>query len=139
MALLWRSQFSVGNDLIDTDHQYLLEIINRAEVCLKAVDAASLTSVLDELTKYGKSHFEREELVANAVGYPKADQLHTSHTALVNQLNTFRDQLGSNWTQNNVDEFIAFLRDWLIQHVIKEDMLMKPWLTKHSPRFDPRQ
>jgi hemerythrin len=128
----------VGNDLIDSDHQYLLEIINRAEVCLHAVDVVSLASVLEELANYGKSHFEREELVAKAVGYPKSDLLHLSHTALLDHLKEFRDGMGSNWTQTNIDEFITFLRDWLIQHVIKEDMLMKPWLAKHSPRFDPR-
>jgi hemerythrin len=50
----------------------------------------------------------------------------------------FRDKLGDTWTQASVTEFTAFLRDWLINHVIKEDMLMKPWLLKHSPRFDPR-
>jgi hemerythrin len=138
MALLWRSQFSVGNDLIDSDHQYLLEVINRAEVCLKAANAVALTSVLDELANYGKSHFEREEIVAKAVGYPKADLLHLSHTALVEQLKQFREEMGSNWTQADTAKFTTFLRDWLIQHVIKEDMLMKPWLTKYSPRFDPR-
>ena len=139
MALLWRTQFSVGNDLIDSDHQYLIEIINRAEVSLKAINTVALSSVLDELATYGKSYFEREELVAKAVGYPKADLLHESHTALAEHLQQFRDGMVSNWTQANVAEFTTFLRDWLIQHVIKEDMLLKPWLTKHSPRFDPRQ
>lgn len=139
MALLWRHQFSVGNDLIDSDHKYLLEIINRAELCLQAVDVAALTSVLDELANYGKSHFDREEIVARAVGYPKADLLHVSHTVLVEHLKKFREAMGSSWPQAKVDEFVTFLRDWLIQHVIKEDMQMKPWLTKYSPRFDPRQ
>lgn len=139
MALLWRTQFSVGNDLIDSDHQYLIEIINRAEVSLKAINTVALSSVLDELATYGKSHFEREELVAKAVGYPKADLLHESHTTLAEHLQQFRDGIGTNWTQADVAEFTTFLRDWLIQHVIKEDMLMKPWLTKYSPRFDPRQ
>jgi hemerythrin len=99
----------------------------------------ALTSVLNELANYGKSHFEREELVAKAVGYPKADLLHESHTRLVEQLTKFREGMESNRTKINADEVTSFLRDWLIQHVIKEDMLMKPWLTKHSPRFDPRQ
>jgi len=139
MALLWRQQFSVGNDLIDSDHQYLLEIINRAEVCLQAVDAVALVAVLDELANYGKSHFDREELLARAVGYPNADLLHVSHVALVDHLQKFREEMGSSWTQSTIDEFIAILRDWLIQHVIKEDMSLKPWLTKYSPRFDPRQ
>lgn len=139
MALIWRNQFSVGNDLIDSDHQYLLEIINRAEACLRAANAVALDSVLDELALYGQSHFEREEFVAKAVGYPQADRLHESHTALVEHLKKFREGIGSSWTQAQLDEFILFLRDWLIQHVIKEDMCMKPWLTKYSPRFDPRQ
>ena len=138
MPLLWRSQFSVGNDLIDSDHQYLLEIINKAEVSLKAVKAVELSGLLDELSRYAKSHFEREELIARAVGYPKADQLNLSHNLLTDQMTRFRDNLGDTWTQASVTEFTAFLRDWLINHVIKEDMLMKPWLTKHSPRFDPR-
>lgn len=139
MALLWRSQFSVGNDLTDTDHIYLLEIINRAEVCLKKVDAMALTSVLDELAVYGKSHFEREELVANAVGFPKVHLLHESHSALTQQLKKFREELVSNWTLTDAAAFTTFLRDWLIQHLIKEDMQLKPWLTKYSPRFDPRR
>lgn len=138
MPLLWRSQFSVGNDLIDSDHQYLLEIINKAEISLKAVKAVELSGLLDELSRYAKSHFEREELIARAVGYPKADQLNLSHNLLTDQMTRFRDNLGDTWTQASVTEFTAFLRDWLINHVIKEDMLMKPWLTKHSPRFDPR-
>ena len=138
MALLWRSQFSVGNDLIDSDHQYLIEIINRAEVSLKAVNAGELSELLDELGKYAKSHFEREELLAKVVGYPKADKLHLSHNLLTDQMTKFRDKLGDTWRQDSVTEFTTFLRDWLINHVIKEDMLMKPYLTKHSPRFDPR-
>jgi len=31
MGLQWRDQLSVGNDLIDTDHKYLIDLINRAE------------------------------------------------------------------------------------------------------------
>ena len=138
MPLLWRAQFSVGNDLIDSDHQYLLEIINKAEVCLNAANAIELSGLLDELSKYAKSHFEREELIARSVGYPKADQLHVSHNRLNDQMSKFRDELGDTWAQASVTAFTTFLRDWLINHVIKEDMLMKPWLVKHSPRYDPR-
>jgi hemerythrin len=138
MALLWREQFSVGNDLIDSDQQYLIEIINRAEVSLKVNNHAELTMVLDELARYGKSHFEREEGVAKAVGYPKADQLNVSHAQLNEKLVAFKVQIGDTWTQAAVAQFTAFLRDWLIAHVIKEDMLMKPWMIKYSPRFDPR-
>ena len=36
MPIPWCAQCSVGNDLIDSDHQYLLEIINKSGLCLKA-------------------------------------------------------------------------------------------------------
>lgn len=138
MPIQWRDQFSVGNDLIDADHQYLIEIINKAEVSLRAHSQSDLIAVFNELAHYGKQHFEREELLASAVGYPKADQLHVSHEALVASLEKFRESVGEQWTSEAAEQFTTFLRDWLIQHVIKEDLLMKPWITKFSPRFDPR-
>lgn len=138
MPIQWRDQFSIGNDLIDADHRYLIEIINKAEASLRAYNAVELTSVLNELAHYGQLHFAREELLARAVAYPKAEQLHGSHEALVDSLNKFRQSVGEQWTPQAIEKFTAFLRDWLIEHVIKEDLPMKPWITKFSPRFDPR-
>ncbi len=138
MGLQWRDQLSVGNDLIDSDHRYLIDIINKAEVSMKANNRVELDLVLAELTHYGQSHFDREELVAKAVGYPKVDQLHESHTLLVDSLTKLKSELGDNWTDDKQLQVTTFLRDWLIQHVIKEDIPMKPWMTKFSPRFDPR-
>lgn len=138
MPIQWREQFNVGNDLIDSDHQYLLEIINKAESSLLANNHPQLTALLDELARYGKAHFQREEIIARAAGYPKSDQLHISHGELVAKLAEFRDGTDAAWTPESVAAFTGFLRDWLINHVIKEDMLMKPWLIKYSPRFDPR-
>lgn len=138
MPIQWRDQFSVCNDMIDTDHQYLLEIINKAEASLKANQWAKLPVLLDELAHYGQLHFQREEQLARAIGYPQSDQLHVSHDALLVKLQEVRAGLGDSWSQAAINHFTAFLRDWLLNHVIKEDMLMKPWLTKHSPRFVPR-
>lgn len=138
MPIQWREQFSVSNDLIDSDHQYLLEIINKAELCLKAGQFVHLPQILDELGHYGQMHFQREEMLARAVGYPKSEQLHISHDASVDKLKAVRSDLGETWTKASITHFTAFLRDWLLNHVIKEDMLMKPWLLKFSPRFDPR-
>jgi len=138
MGLQWRDQLSVGNDLIDTDHKHLIEVINNAEECLRNGNRKELAVTLDELARYSNTHFEREELIARAVGYPTVEQLHDSHTKLVETLNTFRSEVTEAWTDASFNRFGTYLRNWLIQHVIKEDLPMKPWLTKHSPRFDPR-
>lgn len=139
MALQWRDQLGVGNDLIDADHKFLMEIVNKAEVSLKANNRVALAAVLDELSGYAKTHFELEELIARAVGYPQAGQLHISHVKLVASLNKIKEEIGEELTEHAAAQFTVLLRDWLIEHVIKEDLPMKPWIVKRSPLFDPRR
>jgi hemerythrin len=139
MALEWREQLSVGNDLIDEDHKHLIGLINRAEQDVQSQNMQGVTGVLADLANYAKIHFAREELIAAAAGFPDVDRMHTSHDSLVAHFQQVRQELGETFTQAAGEHFIAFLRDWLISHVIKEDLRMKPFLIKHSPRFDPRK
>jgi hemerythrin len=86
-------------------------------------------------------HFEREEKIAAAVGYTQVPNLNDSHCKLLERLSQVRgefDSVGAEWSQQAVEHFTAFLRNWLIDHVIKEDLLMKPVLNRYSPSFDPR-
>ena len=139
MTLQWREQLSVGNDLIDADHKHLIGIINQAEQSLKTKNMVGLTSVIESLSNYSKIHFAREELIAKAVAYPNVEHLHTSHAVLLTRLMQVKQEIGHELTEESGAHFGAFLHDWLISHVIKEDMLLKPFLTKHSPRLDPRK
>lgn len=139
MTLEWREQLSVGNDLIDADHQHLIGIINSAEHSLKSKNMSGLTMVLDSLFSYSKIHFSREEMIASAVGYTDVAHMHASHEALLTRLTEMKQEIGESLTDSASEHFTLFLRDWLINHVIKEDMKMKPFLVKHSPRFDPRK
>lgn len=68
MSLQWRDQLSVGNDLIDSDHKYLIEIINRAEASLKAKNRRELAEALDSLDQYYRVHF------APAIGWLQSPQ-----------------------------------------------------------------
>lgn len=138
MPLMWRDQLNVGNDIIDSDHKHLIEIINRIELCLEAKDRGHLTEVLDSLAKYAQVHFDREERIAKAAGYTQVPNLTHSHEALLSRFKEVRsefDETGLQWKAEAADHFLGFLRNWLIDHVIKEDLLMKPALTKHSPSF----
>lgn len=138
MSLQWREQLSVANDLIDSDHKHLIDVINEAGQCLSSRQPVKLAAALDSLARYSKVHFAREELLAKAVGFPEAAHLQSSHEALLAQLDATRRELGDTWSEAVAKQFSALLRNWLINHVIKEDMLMKPYFQKHSPRFDPR-
>ena len=137
MGLVWREQLSTGNDVIDSDHKHLIEIINLVEQSLETQNRSNLTLALDSLSQYSKAHFAREEKIASAAGYPRVAHLHKSHHALLVKLEQFKQEIGEEWTASAVEHFTGLLRDWLFDHVIKEDLLMKPFLKKHSPKFNP--
>jgi len=138
MALQWREQLSVGNDLVDSDHRRLIDIINKADQSMQSMSRVGLLTALAELDNYSRLHFSLEEKIAEAVGFPDLGHLHSSHMLLLETLNLIAREIGEDWDKAAADHFGQFLRDWLINHVIKEDMLLKPYLKKHSPRFDPR-
>jgi len=135
MALKWSEQLSVGNDLIDADHKYLIEIVNQVEQGMRANDQSELTAALNSLVQYSKIHFPREEKIASAVGYKRVSNLHDSHEALIVKLGQIREEIEQGWTAASEEHFSTMLREWLINHIIKEDLLMKPLLTKFSPSF----
>lgn len=140
MSLVWRHQLSVGNDVIDNDHKHLIGIINSVERGLEARDQARLNAALDELSKYSMLHFAREEKIATAAGYTQIPHLNDSHMSLLKELEQVRgefDAMGKEWEPEVASHFTNFLRNWLIDHVIKEDLLMKPSLEKYPPSFNP--
>lgn len=141
MAIAWREQLSVGNNIIDEDHKYLIEIINKVEVCLTKKSMPALKAELKRLHDYSLLHFDREEKIAIAVGYEQTPGLQQSHQSLLGKLKKVESDFMSAeqaWSPELTKEFADFLRNWLIDHVIKEDLLMKPVLQKHSPAFSPR-
>ena len=141
MGLVWREQLSVGNDVIDTDHRHLIDIINHVEQCLDSRNRNELSVALDSLSRYSREHFAREERIARAAGYKQVPDLSHAHEALIGQLGQLKSEIaemGQAWSPTVAENFTKLLRGWLIDHVIKEDLLMKPTLQKRSPLFDPR-
>ncbi|MEW5903939.1 MAG: hemerythrin family protein [Pseudomonadota bacterium] len=140
MAIVWREQLSVGNNIIDDDHKYLIDIINKVQASLDRKDKAGLQAVLQNLRDYSLLHFDREEKIAKAVGYEQTPGLQQSHQTLMERLAQMQSDFVNAehaWVPEVTQAFAGFLRNWLIDHVIKEDLLMKPVLQKHSPAFCP--
>lgn len=133
MTILWRPAMAVGHDMIDADHQQLVDLINTVELTLRAAGGeASLSATLDLLTKYAQDHFEREENLMRSLQYRRTVEHRKAHRDLRARLDKLRvdiEAAKSPATQPaDVERLVALLRSWLLDHVLKEDMLLKPVL-----------
>jgi len=137
MPVMWRNQMSVGNDRIDQDHRYLLCLINTIEFALSTGEHSDiLVTALDQLDYYTKDHFSREERLMIKISYPKYPDQKQAHELLISQLSEIRQKILT--VQENPDmrgiipDITELLRNWLLDHVLKDDMLMKPFFEKYS-------
>ena len=122
MSLECRELLGVGIDLINSDRQHLIGLVNLTKHGLTTRNRAELTAALDSLPKYSKMHFFKEELIANGVGCGEIFHLRAPHARLLEKLNQLKVEIGKVWTEAAAVNFSSFLRNWLIYHVIKKNV-----------------
>lgn len=138
--ILWRDAMSVGNSIIDADHRYLLCLINSVELALRSGQSRDVvTAVLDQLTEYTHYHFEREERVQLAMSYVHHDRHKASHRELLVELERIREQVAGETREDApsaaIERLVELLRRWIMDHILKDDMLMKPLLSQLPSNF----
>ena len=143
MPIIWRPQMSLGNALLDADHRYLMCLINTVELAMRTgAQRAILGVTFDQLEEYTHEHFRREEELQIELHYAQYDRHKQAHQDLVARLSSIRKQCEEHANDaessgKDFDALIGLLRSWLIDHVLKEDMLMKPMLAAHAAAHRP--
>jgi len=138
MALQWKDQLSVGNEVIDSDHKALIEIINETKRNIEDRKKKAVFNSLDSLQQYLKRHSAAEEAIACALSYSDMTRLHERHQELIASLDKVVHELKDKLTPASLEKFDAFVQSWLITDVIQGNIPLKPLLAKHSPLYDPR-
>lgn len=137
MALAWSNKLSVGNAIIDSEHRNLIVMVNSIEATFKARDGSALSQELEQVEYWLCAHFRNEERIASAVGFDFARNK-LEHQNLLKELHRMRDELNAMhgiWPDKVAKQYYQHLCDWIANHVIEEDMLMKPALTAHEYNF----
>lgn len=144
MPIFWRPQFRIGHDDIDSDHRYLVLLLNTVELVLRHPDDPhNVELALAELRHYAEHHFEREERIQIAYGYVHFDRHKQEHRHLLADLDvliqrihaTFEDADGGvEGIKAQSGEITALLRKWLVDHVMKSDMQLAPLFVKKVVR-----
>ena len=122
-AIGWSSAMSVGVAALDRDHRVLIDMIRRiADAREEDGDVRPLLAeVLDGLVAYTVYHFNREEHVMAACGYPELQAHGDEHNALTREVEDLRRRFAEADPDLGRGELLAFLTGWLNHHIMLQD------------------
>ena len=117
----WSSALQVGHAEIDRQHQKLIEIANRLNTAMQAGQGRSISGViLHELVDYTVTHFAFEESLMQTHGYSDREKHLEEHRKLIQSVTDFKQQFDSGQASVSI-ELMGFIRDWLVNHILKVD------------------
>ena len=136
-VIRWSEAMSVGVSLLDADHRVLVSLINRLHESGGDEEArrATIDTVLETLVAYAAFHFEREEKVIEACGFPHIDAHKDEHQEFAQQVGDLRRQFDAGQDPAFHAELVEFLTNWLNHHILLQDKAYRPFV-EGDPRAE---
>lgn len=130
----WEDRFVVDEGVIDKDHKFLFDLINAFnENIPKYQSADQMAPIVASLTKYTQTHFQREEKLQQISGFLFHEAHKKEHIDLIEKFNSLVNK-AVKANEDNVTEVAieigSFLQEWLVEHVIDNDLLMRPYVER---------
>ena len=120
MELEWESEFETGNEYVDLQHRFFVDLLNRVGLNFRETDDAAYTKkLISELRKYADFHFTSEENIATSCNLQGVSAHHQRHLELLEEFNHHAEDLNKGLI--TVDQFLGFLTDWFVGHTVYED------------------
>jgi len=125
----FKEEFRVGIDFIDDEHKKLFEIADRAYNVLMDEFIPDkydyIVDIINELKDYAATHFKHEEEYMESIKYRRLLSQKVMHNDFMEELSKYNIYELDNENQKEVIlEILNFLNDWLINHILKADMLI---------------
>lgn len=139
MGMSWEKELSVGNAVIDSDHKNLMNMVNAIEQAIRSRDCPAIIQAFTSIEGWLCVHFENEERIARAISFDFSKQK-PAREYLLRELQNLKSELISKkgiWCESAIEHYDRSLKDWLVDHIIKVDMPMKPMLQTIDYKFWP--
>ncbi len=122
----WNDTLSVGIKTIDAQHRVLVDTLNELHDAMLAGKAKTLTGpILQKLFHYTRDHFSAEEAMMATANYDCLAEHKVRHRDLAQQVEGYVTRFERGEATLNL-HLMHFLRDWLTQHIQKEDRAYTP-------------
>jgi hemerythrin len=119
MTILWSPDLDTGIEVIDRQHQRIVDYINQIEALKDHHDRRVIKQVLDDLVDYTQSHFAFEESLQEEAGYKYAKPHQKVHQLFIRRINEYQQRFALG--QDITDELHQVLVSWLINHIRRDD------------------
>ncbi len=125
--LPWSEEFSVGIKSIDSQHKKWISLLNVFyHSYLEGRTNDVLTTALDELVMYTRTHLKSEEKLMQEYRYPDYNAHKKEHNDLTKKIadlehdyNFGKIQVGMNMMET--------LKSWLMNHILKNDKVYESY------------
>ena len=118
----WNEQWATKMASIDRQHKTLVGYINKLHDANQKGDPGMVLGfILNNLINYTKVHFSYEEMLFRMYDYPEEEDHKIAHKKLFEKVGKFKSRFeAGDMTVGN--ELLDFLKLWLNNHILKEDM-----------------
>ncbi|MBF0562384.1 MAG: hemerythrin family protein [Alphaproteobacteria bacterium] len=124
----WSDEMSVGNSILDADHQSFLVLTRLLFESQKHHNQLVILSAIHMLEEYVGGHFLREEKAMKAAKYPQLAAHTLKHGQFRARVKAIAEVYKSG-TLSAADGLAEIVQDWLRQHVLDEDKLYVKWIS----------
>ena len=132
MALIeWKSEFALGVNEIDEQHQKMLSIINKLYDLFadkKHEDQGEIDKIIKEMADYAVYHFETEEKYFQLFAYEKRDEHIEIHNQYRTKIENWRERYSANKDKAIFFEISEFLQNWWTWHINNTDRDYVPFM-----------
>ncbi len=117
----WRVDFEIGEEVIDSQHRGLVDLINELEASLESSEKViDINSVVERLIEYTHFHFTYEEEHMEKNHYDHLEAHKAQHKILIRQIIMLNSDI-KNHNQNIINSIESILRKWLLDHILEQD------------------
>ncbi len=131
--IAWTDRLATGNSVIDHQHMHLISLVNELnDAAAQQGDEATIRAILLEFVRYCRVHFAAEEELMRSVEFPGLEAHISQHAELAENTRAFASRV----PLPDASELRTFTYDWLMQHIVLEDMVMVDYVNAIAAQED---
>lgn len=127
----WKVEYNLGIDVIDSQHQQIVDYINELSYAINRGDNDEVYEVLEKLKDYCLDHFDFEEQLMQQAGYILLEAHQGVHRRFKERVDNIQEELLQGKDPMSVARRVrTWLMTWLIKHIQHEDIDYVPYVKK---------